>query len=169
MYNEKGVFEAVKEAFLGMYPDSKEFELYPVINELDMESLAQGLRYHAETVYEYETDGTFDLAIKYHGPELFDQKACLILQYPAWHSTALVDEAVMRELWFLEDMTFVEITKVTVVCRQGEACFTSHYRTIRYTVVDKDWTRYDSDDFKEALDNISQIHQPHHQQIIYEV
>lgn len=134
MYKEKEVFDTVKNAFAGMLPDYEECTLLPIINEIDIEELAQGLNYYAEEVFTYETHDTFEIAIQYRGPELFDWKACLVLQYPIMQSSTYVDQEIIRELWLLEDMSFVEISKVTVAFTDENNKFESMYRTIRHEV-----------------------------------
>lgn len=169
MYHSKGVLEAIKKAYAGMLFDEEAFKGIQKTEELDEEEIAQGLEAHSEIVYSYETDGTFDMAIQYHGPELFGQRACMLLQYPLLHSAALVGQEILRELWFLEDMTFVEITKVVITFWQDNERFISTYRVIRYEVDEENWLRYDPDDFTEALEDICRIQDGHRKQIIYEV
>jgi len=51
--------------------------------------------------------------MKYHGPDLFDQKACMIYQEPLQVYSTMAEGTYLRELWLLEDGTFVEVAAVS--------------------------------------------------------
>ena len=49
------------------------------LSRLDLELVAQGVRYRGEIVLAYQTSGSHECALDYYGPELFPQRGVLYL------------------------------------------------------------------------------------------
>ena len=75
MFDGRKIESAVREVYSFLYPDKKERK--KALARLDMETLVQSIRYRCETPLAYYATGSADLSMKYHGPDLFDQKACI--------------------------------------------------------------------------------------------
>ena len=80
MFDGRKIESAVREVYSFLYPDKKERK--KALARLDMETLVQSIRYRCETPLAYYATGSADLSMKYHGPDLFDQKACMVYQEP---------------------------------------------------------------------------------------
>ena len=110
MFDGRKIESAIREVYSFLYPDKKERK--KALARLDMEKLVQSIRYRSETPLAYHAIGSADLSMKYHGPDLFEQKACRIFQEPVQVYSTLVEGTYLRELWLLEDGTFVEVAAV---------------------------------------------------------
>lgn len=140
MFNGKEVERAIRNAYSCLFPDKKERK--EALARLDMEKLVQSIRFRGDALPAYITGGTAELSMKYYGPDLFDQKACRIFREPLRAYSTMVEGTYMRELWLLEDGTFVEVAAVKVDCRFTTESFYTVYRTIRHTMKKKDWRTY---------------------------
>ena len=78
MFREKEICDAIRTAYLHLFPDKKERKR--ALSRLDLELVAQGVRYRGETVLAYQTSGSHERALDYYGPELFPQRGCCIYQ-----------------------------------------------------------------------------------------
>ena len=108
MFREKEICNAIRTAYLHLFPDKKERKR--ALSRLDLELVAQGVRYRGESVLAYQTSGSHACALDYYGPELFPQRGCCIYQKTVQSHSTQVDAACIRELWFLEDGRFVTIS-----------------------------------------------------------
>ena len=140
MFKGKEVERAVRNAYSCLFPDKEERK--EALGRLDMEKLVQSIRFRGDDPPAYITGGTAELSMKYHGPDLFDQKACRIFREPLQAYSTMVEGTYIRELWLLEDGTFVEVAAVKVDCRFTTESFYTVYRTIRHTMEKKDWRTY---------------------------
>ena len=78
MFREKEICDAIRTAYLHLFPDKKERKR--ALSRLDLELVAQGIRYRGESVLAYQTSGSHACALDYYGPELFPQRGCCIYQ-----------------------------------------------------------------------------------------
>ena len=74
MFREKEICDAIRTAYLHLFPDKKERKR--ALSRLDLELVAQGVRYRGETVLASPTSGSHERALDYYGPELFPQRGC---------------------------------------------------------------------------------------------
>ena len=111
MFREKEICDAIRTAYLHLFPDKKERKR--ALSRLDLELVAQGVRYRGESVLAYQTSGSHACALDYYGPELFPQRGCCIYQKTVQSHSTQVDAACIRELWLLDDGRFVEVSGVT--------------------------------------------------------
>ena len=167
MFREKEICNAVKTAYLHLFPDRKERK--EALLELDLELVAQAIRYRGESVLAYQTSGTHDLALKYRGPELFPEKGCRIYTRSVQHNSTLVDTSYERELWLLEDGSFVEVSCVNMKCRSAYESFSTCYRTVHHTVKGRDWQDYPPDEIADAFEDFNNYPFDGEQGAIYEV
>ena len=115
MFREKEICDAIRTAYLHLFPDKKERKR--ALSRLDLELVAQGVRYRGEIVLAYQTSGSHECALDYYGPELFPQRGCCIYQKTVQSHSTQVDAACIRELWLLDDGRFVEVSGVTTKYR----------------------------------------------------
>ena len=80
MFREKEICNAIRTAYLHLFPDKKERKR--ALSRLDLELVAQGVRYRGETVLAYQTSGSHERALDYYGPELFPQRGTPYRQGP---------------------------------------------------------------------------------------
>ena len=80
MFDGRKIESAIRKVYSCLYPNKRERK--KALARLDMEKLVQSIRYRSETPLAYYTGGSADLSMKYHGPDLFEQKACRIFQEP---------------------------------------------------------------------------------------
>lgn len=140
MFKGKEVERAVRNAYSCLYPEKKERK--EALSRLDMEKLVQSIRFRGDDPPAFITGGTADLSMKYHGPDLFEQKACRIFREPLRAYSTMVEGTYFRELWLLEVGIFVEVAAVKVDCRFTTESYYAVYRTIRHTMTKKDWQSY---------------------------
>ena len=117
MFREKEICNAIRTAYLHLFPDKKERKR--ALSRLDLELVAQGVRYRGESVLAYQTSGSHERALDYYGPELFPQRGCCIYQKTVQSHSTQVDAACIRELWLLDDGRFVEVSGVTTKYRSA--------------------------------------------------
>lgn len=82
MFREKEICNAIRTAYLYLFPDKKERKR--ALSRLNMELVAQSVRYRGESVLAYQTAGNHECSLNYYGPELFPQRGILHLpkNYP---------------------------------------------------------------------------------------
>lgn len=81
IFKGKEVENAIQNAYSCLFPEKKKRK--EALARLDMEKLVQSIRFRGDDPPAYVTGGTADLSMKYHGPDLFEQKACRILPHTA--------------------------------------------------------------------------------------
>ena len=84
MFREKEICDAIRTAYLHLFPDKKERKR--ALSRLDLELVAQGVRYRGETVLAYQTSGSHERALDYYGPELFPQRGCCMVRPVGVHN-----------------------------------------------------------------------------------
>ena len=67
MFREKEICDAIRTAYLHLFPDKKERKR--ALSRLDLELVAQGVRYRGESVLAYQTSGSHACALDY--PDLY--------------------------------------------------------------------------------------------------
>ena len=72
MFREKEICNAIRTAYLYLFPDKKERKR--ALSRLNMELVAQSVRYRGESVLAYQTAGNHECSLNYYGPELFPQR-----------------------------------------------------------------------------------------------
>ncbi|ANU49773.1 hypothetical protein ADH76_07685 [Enterocloster clostridioformis] len=167
MFKEKEICDAIKTAYLHLFPDKKERK--KALSELDLELVAQAIRYRGESILAYQTNGTHDLALKYRGPELFSQKGCRIYMRTLQHYSTQVDASYVRELWLLADGSFVELSCVKTKCRSAYENFSTCYRTVHHIVKGRDWQDYPPDEIADAFEDFNNYPFDGEQGALYEV
>ena len=167
MFDGRKIESAIRKVYSCLYPNKKERK--KALARLDMEKLVQSIRYRSETPLAYYTGGSADLSMKYRGPDLFEQKACRIFQEPVQVYSTLVEGTYLRELWLLEDGTFVEVAAVSVKCRFTTESYSTAYRTIRHTMTEKDWSAYVPEEAVDMFEDFSEYPFDGEKGAIYEV
>lgn len=167
MFKGKEVENAIRKAYHCLYSNKKERK--EAFARLDMEKVVQSICFRRENPPAYVTGGTADLSMKYHGPDLFEQKACQIFKEPVQAYSTLVEGTYGRELWLLEDGTFVEVAVVRVDCRFTSEKFYAIYRTIRHTMTKKDWPTYIPEVIADVFEDFSKYPFDAEKGSIYEV
>ena len=110
MFREKEICNAIRTAYLYLFPDKKERKR--ALSRLNMELVAQSVRYRGESVLAYQTAGNHECSLNYYGPELFPQRGFCIYQKTIQSHSTQVDVSCIRELWLLEDGRFVDVSCV---------------------------------------------------------
>ena len=106
MFREKEICNAIRTAYLYLFPDKKERKR--ALSRLNMELVAQSVRYRGESVLAYQTAGNHECSLNYYGPELFPQRGFCIYQKTIQSHSTQVDASCIRELWLLEVGRFVD-------------------------------------------------------------
>ena len=114
---------------------SKQADIQEAKDRLDYAALLQSIKYNAETVYAYTTDGGFLSGCNYCGLELFPQEATLIHTYCVMEDAGVVQMGRFLELWLLEDFSFALVSSTETDYEDGK--FTSAYRVLRATDLDE--------------------------------
>lgn len=153
MFREKEICNAIRIAYLYLFPDKKVRKR--VLSRLDLKLVAQGVRYRGETVLAYQTTGSHECTLNYYGPELFSPQGCLIYQKTVQSHSTQVDAACIRELWLLEDGRFVEVSSVTTKYRSAYERFSTCYRTVHHIVKDRNWQDYPPEEIADAFEDIN--------------
>ena len=97
------------------------------LSRLNLELVAQGVRYRGETVLAYQTSGNHECSLNYYGPELFPQRGVLHLPKTVQSYFTQMDAACIREMWFLEDGRFMEVSGVTTKYHSAYERFSTCY------------------------------------------
>ena len=137
MFREKEICNAIRTAYLYLFPDKKERKR--ALSRLNMELVAQSVRYRGESVLAYQTAGNHECSLNYYGPELFPQRGFCIYQKTIQSHSTQVDASCIRELWLLEDGRFVDVSCVNTKYRSAYERFSTCYRTIHHIVRERDW------------------------------
>lgn len=153
MFKEKVTCDAIRTAYACLFPDKKERKR--ALAELDLELVAQSIRFRSETVLAYQTTGSDDLALKYRGPELFPEKGCRIYIRTVQHHSTQVGASYIRELWLLEDGRFVEVSRVDTEYLTAFESFFTCYRIVRRTIKGKDWLDYPPEDIADTFQDFN--------------
>ena len=98
------------------------------LDEMDYESLAQGIQFFSRPVYAYTAYPDGDPAGGYRGPLLFPFPATLLYSTPHAKLTGVIIKRSM-ELWILDDSTFAVVSCVRVELANGE--LVSEYRVLK--------------------------------------
>ena len=130
MFREKEICNAIRTAYLYLFPDKKERKR--ALSRLNMELVAQSVRYRGESVLAYQTAGNHECSLNYYGPELFPQRGFCIYQKTIQSHSTQVDASCIRELWLLEDGRFVDVSCVNTKYRSAYERFSTCYRTIHH-------------------------------------
>ncbi|XBX07680.1 hypothetical protein QMP26_05845 [Enterocloster clostridioformis] len=167
MFREKVICDAIRRAYNGLFPNEKDRK--KALAELDLELVAQSIRFRADTILSYQTTGSDELALKYRGPELFREKGCRIYTHTIQHHSTQVSASYVRELWLLEDGRFVEVSGVNTKYRTEYESFSTCYRTVHHTVKGKDWQDYSPEDIADAFEDFSRYPFDGEKGALYEV
>lgn len=125
MFREKEICNAIRTAYLYLFPDKKERKR--ALSRLNMELVAQSVRYRGESVLAYQTAGNHECSLNYYGPELFPQRGFCIYQKTIQSHSTQVDASCIRELWLLEDGRFVDVSCVNTKYRSAYERFSTCY------------------------------------------
>ena len=153
MVREKEICNAIRTAYLYLFPDKKERKR--ALSRLNLEVIAQAVRYHGEHVLAYQTCGNHECSLNYFGPELFPQRGYRVYEKTVQSHFTQVDAACIREVWFLEDGRFVEVSGVITKYRSAYERFSTCYRRVRHIVKGRDWQDYPPEEIADAFEDIS--------------
>ena len=153
MFREKETCNAIRMAYLHLFPDKRERK--KALSRLDLELVAQAVRYRGETVLAYQTVGSHECSLNYYGPELFPQRGCCIYQRTVQSHFTQVDASYIRELWLLEDGRFVEVSGVITKYRSAHEVFSTYYRAVHHTVKGRDWQDYPPEEIAAAFEDFN--------------
>ena len=153
MFREKEICDAIRTAYLYLFPAKKERKR--ALSKLDLELVAQSVRYRGESVLAYQTFGNHECSLNYYGPELFPQRGFRIYEKNVQSHSTLVDASCIRELWLLEDGQFVEVSGVTTKYCWGYEKFSTCYRAMHHIVKGRDWQNYPPEEIADAFEDIS--------------
>lgn len=104
-----------------------------LLEEIDFDALAQVLRDKLHTVYSYTTQGAQAKSFNYRSSKLFDQQAVMLYDDFDRASAESVLAERHYELWLLEDMSIVAVSRVGVDFADGE------YVTVYRELVGDPW------------------------------
>ena len=107
----------------------QEQEVEELLQGMDYNSLLQAVRHDAQTVHAYTTQGKRPQTFNYRGADLFGQRATLLYDDFDQSDAAQVLAERRYELWLLEDMSLVVVSRVSVDFGNGE--FVTDYREIK--------------------------------------
>ena len=167
MFREKEICNAIRTAYLYLFPDKKERKR--AVSRLNMELVAQSVRYRGESVLAYQTAGNHECSLNYYGPELFPQRGFCIYQKTIQSHSTQVDASCIRELWLLEDGRFVDVSCVNTKYRSAYERFSTCYRTIHHIVRERDWQDYPAEEVADAFEDISRYPFDGRPGVFYEV
>lgn len=153
MFREKEICNAIRTAYLYLFPDKKERKR--ALSRLNMELVVQSVRYRGESVLAYQTAGNHECSLNYYGPELLPQRGFCIYQKTIQSHSTQVEASYIRELWLLEDGRFVEVSCVNTKYRSAYESFSTCYRTIHHIVRERDWQDYPAEEVADAFEDIS--------------
>ncbi len=148
--------QTLHNAFRMMYEqylesDTADIDADIILNDLDVDRLAQTIRQNMQTVYAYETNGNASTVLKYRGRELLPYRACLIYREPQITNFGPAKTEYASELWLMEDMTFCTLNSVTMSVRMGVTEQTSVYRVMDGFMFNDSWGGYDPEDIGDYL------------------
>lgn len=69
MFREKEICNAIRTAYICLFPDKKERK--QALSRLNLELVAQGVRYRGETVLAYQTSGSHECSLTIMGRSCF--------------------------------------------------------------------------------------------------
>ncbi|MFQ7196892.1 MAG: hypothetical protein ACLRPB_06900 [Lawsonibacter sp.] len=140
MFTEKEMSDALKWLF-----DLYQPEDYEVYDEeevgcaaLCLPEVCMALRNKAETPYEYTVKTNIDRGFEYRGKELFGQRACLVYEDMEIGVCDMLNTSYHRELWLLEDMSFVVVHNVSMMMKSDDAYYTTEYRSLVKLLKDRE-------------------------------
>lgn len=141
MFKEKKMIKAMKWLF-SLYAvddfDGYGEEAYGADFGLCLPEVVLALRNNAQTVHEYEIEGSIEFAFKYKGKELFGQRAIKICsEMEVGASSNQIDVSYHTELWLLEDMNFA-VTHCIEMSHDDGIVYESRYRTFVQKVKDRE-------------------------------
>ncbi len=117
---------------------------------LNMTVLAKALEQEMRPVYTSQTVGAY----QHKGPELFDCRACMILQTAEAISKGVAAAWRISELWLTEKMEFVKVTGFSTCTEiNGKTCM-SVYRNTKELVSDDELSEYDKYELLDAFNTL---------------
>ncbi len=120
---------------------------YTFINDLNISVLTKALEREMKPVYTSQTVGAY----QQKGPELFDCRACMILQTTEAVSKGIASAWKINELWLTENMKFMKVTGFfTCTEINGKTCM-SVYRNTKELVSDDELAEYDKYELLDAF------------------
>jgi len=134
MFKAKEMIEAL-EGLFDLYEDwdyeCDEEDYIEEVRDIDYVAVCNGIRANCSDVHEYTIDSVVGSCMTYRGKELFDQRACQVAVSEIDGSrgeTALVRR--YKELWLLEDMTFVVVSSVVFAACGEDDIYETNYRCV---------------------------------------
>lgn len=139
------------------------------LSRLNMELVAQSVRYRGESVLAYQTAGNHECSLNYYGPELFPQAGILHLPKNYPESFYAGGSSCIRERKLLEDGRFVDVSCVNTRNTVRRERFSTCYRTIHHIVRERDWQDYPAEEVADAFEDISRYPFDGRPGVFYEV
>ena len=130
--------------------------------------ICMALRDKAETPYEYVVKTNIDRGFEYRGKELFMQRACLVYSDMEIGIYDMTDTSYNRELWLLEDMSFVLVHNVSMVIKSGDFYYATEYRSIMKLLKERDDLFFTPESLTEELEEMC-VPQWENEATIYEL
>lgn len=170
MFTEKEMSDALKWLFDLFQPE--DYEAYDEEEvgcaALCLPEICMALRAKAETPYEYVVKTNIDRGFEYRGKELFMQRACLVYSDMEIGIYDMTDTSYNRELWLLEDMSFVLVHNVSMVIKSGDFYYATEYRSIMKLLKERDDLFFTPESLTEELEEMC-VPQWENEATIYEL
>ena len=170
MFTEKEMSDALKWLFDLFQPE--DYEAYDEEEvgcaALCLPEICMALLDKAETPYEYVVKTNIDRGFEYRGKELFMQRACLVYSDMEIGIYDMTDTSYNRELWLLEDMSFVLVHNVSMVIKSGDFYYATEYRSIMKLLKERDDLFFTPESLTEELEEMC-VPQWENEATIYEL
>lgn len=170
MFTEKEMSDALKWLFDLFQPE--DYEAYDEEEvgcaALCLPEICMALQDKAETPYEYVVKTNIDRGFEYRGKELFMQRACLVYSDMEIGIYDMTDTSYNRELWLLEDMSFVLVHNVSMVIKSGDFYYATEYRSIMKLLKERDDLFFTPESLTEELEEMC-VPQRENEATIYEL
>lgn len=103
--------------------------------EMDYEALSQALHFDMEPIYRFRSDNFCEESCEYHSELLLPISGTLIYEQPVTKESSVVTMERSKELWILDDLSIVVISKVKFA--DSSDMFNGVYRSIRTQSLDE--------------------------------
>ena len=138
-----------------------------LIADLDFEALSQVIRYNMEPLYRFRSDNYCEEACEYRSELLLPVSGTMIYEQMISRECSLVTLERSYELWILDDLRFVLVSKVKIA--DSTDMFNCEYRSIRTMSIEQIALEVDLDlnalaaALKELIDSFRDCSMPFHE------
>ena len=121
----------LEDIFKGIFQHShvKSVETAMLVTDLDYEALSQALHFDMEPIYRFRSDNFCEESCEYRSELLLPVSGTLIYEQPITKESSVVTMDRSKELWILDDLSIVVISKVKFA--DSSDMFNGVYRSIR--------------------------------------